>query len=337
MAKKTDTRLRDAQERISNAKHEVDTFASAKAKNPGSRELHLQLAAAKRKLETAEQALVDLKAQIARETFDERIASLRRDVALLEQSMGEVAEAMTHDPGSTALEEQLANLRKQRDSRLQAIENLQLAREAASRRDLEAEAAAKARELAELRERHEAAWKRAREASVQLVDHLAAAGPLWMTTLASLNEANALGRDLIRLANGPKLCQRVFGTLRADGHGALTEAVRGALSSTRIGIDGPNIHGVTISHVSAKEMMSPSELERRLREAFEMQREAGVPSREQQERPRTLSADERHIDLSAQRPPRPGKSNFQAVPTGHLVPLDEHGYKLGPKPAEGTL
>lgn len=333
MTRKTDSRLREAQDKIADLKDKVATFTAANAKSPRNAELHSQVARTKRSLEAAEQELVDLKAQIARETFDERIANLQGDVTLLEESMSDVALAMAESPEDTALEEQLADIRRERDSRVQAIENLHLARQAASRRDVEADAAAKARELAELRERHEAAWQRTIQNAVQLVDHLSAAGPQWMSTLAALAEANSTGNAMIKLANGPKVCQRVFGTPRADGHSQLAVAVMSALASTRIGTDGPSIPHVTIPSIGPKDIVSASDLERRLRQSFEMQREGGIPKLSDESRgPRLVSPQ--NVDEGFVRPSgaRGGHAQWPMVPTGHLVAADEQGHRLVTKP-----
>lgn len=337
MAKKTDSRLTDAKQKVSDLQEKVATFAKAAEKAPGSAEIRSQLVKVQRDLADAEQAMADVQAQIARETFDARINALRQEVHLLQETMSEIALAMAQAPDDAALEEQLADTRKQRDARLQQIENMQLAMEAASRRDVQAETAAKERRLAQLQEQHAAAWSKTIQQATQLMDHLAAAGPQWAATLAHLSEANALGREMVLLARGKDACNRVFGRAGADGHFHLASGIRSALASTRIGIDGPQLYGVTIPYVTAKELTGASDLERYLRRAFETQREAIGPEPEQTAR--VAPDDARHVDSGFARPAEARRvhrdiQHWPPVPLDHLQAQDEVGFRFAAKKAK---
>lgn len=127
-------------------------------------------------------------------------------------------------------------------------------------------------QLLDIQARHRQASEVAIRNAAHLVNHLAAAGPLWQATLDALHEVNTLGRTMIRQAAGPVGVHRVFGSGK-DGHGALACAVRDALASTGIGTTGPHIEGVQISPTTMA-VTSATDLERRLREAFAYQRQA---------------------------------------------------------------
>lgn len=330
--KETDIRLSEAKQHLSDAEQKVATYTKAASGKPDNTDLREQLAQATKERDTADQALRDLRAAIEQHRFAEQVAALQRDVDSTEIAMSELALQMLDEPNNDELATQLAQCRRDRDSRLQGIEALHLARAAAGRRDTGEEVAAKQSRVAELQQMHKVTSEAAVRKAVALIDYLAAVGPMWSGVLKELEDTNALCREIQRLARGSRGANKFLGATGRDGHGVLASAIQFALASTRIGTSGPRMDGVSIDAPSNYfRVIGASELEATWSKLFEQQRETGAES----EQSRTVTTDGRHIDRSFVSPPaEPRAKNWPAVPTDHLEKHD--GYRFAAKPADGA-
>jgi hypothetical protein len=214
---------------------------------------------------------------VDRTSFAARLANLHHDIALIEAAMSEMALAADGNPDDAAVREQLAQYKRERAEKLETIENLELAQTAAARQSVEVDTKATERRLGELRKRHDAATAKAMSKAIDLCDYITAAGPQWTSALAALDEANAITREMIRLAGGPAAQQRYYGHgAMTSGHDPLASAVGSAICSTGIGTVGPATMGVIVNAPARGHEFTVADLERNLNALFERQRAAGA-------------------------------------------------------------
>lgn len=213
------------------------------------------------------------KPPIDRTSYGVRLAKAHQDLEYIKATLADVMLAADRAPDDSALQEQVADLKKQRDRAREAISDLEAMQGAAAKKEVQVDDAAKTARLAELTQQRDAAVARAKQVPVELVDYIAQIGAMWTASHNTLSEAAALTREIVRLAGGKDAVKRFDNGADNAGHGALAAAVGSALAATGMGSTGPTL--APIVHVSPPmRAHTASDLERGLDNLFNRQVEA---------------------------------------------------------------
>lgn len=213
------------------------------------------------------------KPPIDRTSYGVRLAKAHQDLEYIKATLADVMLAADRAPDDSALQEQVADLKKQRDRAREAISDLEAMQGAAAKKEVQVDDAAKSARLAELTQQRDAAVARAKQVPVAMVDFIAQIGPQWVEGLNALSECNALTREILRLSGSRDALKKFDGSADTTGHSVFGVAVGSALASTGLGSLGPNLSPYA-SITPTTQPFTASDLERSLGNVFARQAEA---------------------------------------------------------------
>lgn len=235
MAQKTDSELAQAQQGFDELSREVHRLTQATKAKPADDKLRQELAKARNELSAADHNLIVARSHSVRASFNARIAVLQGEIQSLALDIGDAMLAALDAPDDTQKAEYAAELTRKRDSHVQAIRDLELARDAAERRTQGQTLEARTRELATLKTEHAEAHARAVKQAREFVDWLAEAGVRWANAQAAVQDVERVARNLVSLAGGgDKAAKRWIANIEGRYLSPLVSATVGVLGASRM-------------------------------------------------------------------------------------------------------